>query len=206
MNKDLLKELKAALSDGVKPITEALARFAERPADVSDDLDATAERCMAPLKNLLARYRTLEEQIATAVETTEKERLAIQYGRAVTQSHTARTLLRFRLNPRDNDGKTLYRKMLTGDFADAMTAGMDDENDAITLESCVFQTHVRTQGHFQTHIQRFRDVKSPLAAPCQQNSRSSRASADKSISSRPRAKFPMSTLPSANASRCASAA
>ena len=106
---------------------------------MSDDLDATAERCMAPLKNLLARYRALEGRIATAVEATEKERLAIQFGRAVTKSHAAGTLLRFRLNPRDKDGKTLYRKMLTGDFADAMTAGMDDGNDAIALESCVFK-------------------------------------------------------------------
>ncbi len=139
LNKDLLRDLKIALRDETKPIAEALARFAEGPANVFDDLDATAERCMAPLKNLLARYRALEGRIATAVDATEKERLAIKYGRAVTKSHAARTLLRFRLNPRDKDGKTLYRKMLTGDFADAMTAGMDDENDAITLESCVFK-------------------------------------------------------------------
>ena len=60
-------------------------------------------------------------------------------GRAVTRSGATKALLRLRLNPRDENGKALYRKMLTGDFADAMTAGMDEGNDAITLESCVFK-------------------------------------------------------------------
>ena len=139
LNEDLLKELRAALRDEAKPITEALAQFAELPAGVSDDLDAAAERCMAPLKYLLARYRALEARIAGAVEAAEKERLAIRYGRAVTRSGATKTLLRLRLNPRDEVGKALYRKMLTGDFADAMAAGMDEGNNAITLESCVFK-------------------------------------------------------------------
>ena len=139
LNESLLRDLKAALRENAKPITATLARFAEGPAERFDHLDASAEHCLAPLKRLLARYRTLEERIAKAVETAEKERLTIRYGRAVSGSKAASTLLRLRLDPRSEAGKSLYRQMLSGDFADAMTAGMDDDNDTITLEDCVFK-------------------------------------------------------------------
>ena len=139
LNESLLKDLRAALREDAKPITAMLARFADGPAELFDHLDASAEHCLAPLKRLLARYRTLEERIAKVVETAERERLTIRYGRAVSRSKSASTLLRLRLDPRSEAGKSLYRQMLRGDFADAMTAGMDDDNDTITLEDCVFK-------------------------------------------------------------------
>lgn len=139
LNESLLGDLKAALREDAKPITATLARFSEGPSELFDRLDASAEHCLAPLKQLLARYRTLEERIAKVVETAEKERLTIRYGRAVSRSKSASTLLRLRLDPRSEAGKSLYRQMLRGDFADAMIAGMDDDNDTITLEDCVFK-------------------------------------------------------------------
>ena len=139
LNESLLKDLKAALREDAKPITATLARFAEGPADVFDHVDAAAESCMAPLKQLLSRYQTLEERITGAVATAEEERLAIRYGRAVSKSKAASTLLRLRLDPRSEQAQGLYRQMLGGDFAEAMTAGLDDDNDAITLEECVFK-------------------------------------------------------------------
>ena len=139
LNESLLKDLKAALREDAEPITATLARFAEGPAEVFDHVDATAESCMPPLKQLLARYRTLEERITRSVATVEKERLAIRYGRAVSESKAASTLLRLRFDPCSEQAQGLYRQMLGGDFAAAMTAGLDDENDAITLEDCVFK-------------------------------------------------------------------
>ena len=139
LNDSLLKDLKAALREDAKPITETLARFAEGPAAVAGRLDASSESLLAPLKRILDRYRTLEERIAKAVETAERERLTIRYGRAVSRSKAASTLLRLRFDPRSERGKSVYRQMLGGDFADAMAAGMDDDNDAITLEKCVFK-------------------------------------------------------------------
>lgn len=139
LNSSLLKDLKAALREDAKPVTEALARFAEGPAAVADRLDASAESLLAPLKRVLARYRTLEERVTKAMETAERERLALQLGRAVSRSKTASTLLRLRFDPRSEQGKSLYRQMLSGDFADATTAGMDEDNDTITLEKCVFK-------------------------------------------------------------------
>lgn len=139
LNESLLKDLKAALREDAKPITATLARFAEGPADVFDHADTTAETCIAPLKQLLSRYQTLEKRITRAVATAEEERLAIRYGRAVSKSKAASTLLRLRLDPRSEQAQGLYRQMLGGDFAEAMTAGLDDGNDAITLENCVFK-------------------------------------------------------------------
>ena len=139
LNESLLKDLKAALREDARPVTETLARFAEGPADVFDRIDATAESCMSPLKQLLSRYRTLEDRIARAVATVEEERLAIRYGRAVSGSKAASTLLRLRFDPRSEQAQSLYRQMLCGDFAAAMTAGLDDDYDAITLEDCVFK-------------------------------------------------------------------
>ena len=139
LNESLLKDLKAALREDAKPITATLARFADRPAEVFDYVDATAESCMAPLKQLLSRYRTLEEQVTRAVATIEEERLAIRYGQAVSESKAASTLLRLRFDPRSEQAQRLYRQMLGGDFAAAMTAGLDDDNEAITLEDCVFK-------------------------------------------------------------------
>ncbi len=139
LDESLLRDLKAALREDAKPITATLARFAEGPAELFDRLDASAEHRLAPLKRLLARYGTLEERIAKAVETAEKEQFTVRYGRAVFRSKAASTLLRLRFDPRSEEGKSLYRQMLSGDFADAMTAGMDDDNDAITLEDCVFK-------------------------------------------------------------------
>ena len=139
LNDSLLKDLKAGLREDAKPIAETLARFAEGPEAVAERLDASAKSLLAPLKQVLARYRTLEERVAQAVETAERERLIVRYGRAVSRSKAASTLLRLRFDPRSEQGKSLYRKMLSGNFADAMTAGMDDENDAVTLEKCVFK-------------------------------------------------------------------
>ena len=139
LEKSLLKDLKAALREDAEPVTATLARFAEGPAEVFDRIDATAESGMAPLKQLLARYQMMEESIARAVATVEKERLAIRYGRAVSDSKAASTLLRLRFDPRSEQAQGLYRQMLGGDFAEAMTAGLDDGNDAITLEDCVFK-------------------------------------------------------------------
>ena len=139
LNESLLKDLKAALREDVKPITATLARFADGPAEVFDQVDAAAESCMAPLKQLLSRYQTLEERITRAVATAEEERLAIRYGRAVSESKAASTLLRLRFDPRSEQAQRLYRQMLGGDFAEAMTAGLDDDNDTITLENCVFK-------------------------------------------------------------------
>ena len=139
LNESLLKDLKAALREDAKPITATLSRFAEGPAEVFDQVDAAAESCMAPLKQLLSRYQTLEERITRAVATVEEERLAIRYGRAVSESKAASTLLRLRFDPRSEQTQRLYRQMLGGDFAEAMTAGLDDDNDAITLENCVFK-------------------------------------------------------------------
>ena len=139
LNESLLKDLKAALREDAEPITATLARFAEGQAEVFDQIDATAESCMAPLKLLLSRYKTLEERITKAVATVEEERLAIRYGRAVSESKAASTLLRLRFDPRSEQAQRLYRQMLDGDFAEAMTAGLDDDNGAITLENCVFK-------------------------------------------------------------------
>ena len=139
LNESLLADLQAALREDAKPVTEMLGRFADGPAALSERLDASAERCMAPLKRLLARYRMLEERVAEAVEMAEKQRLTLQYGRAVSESKVASTLLRLRFDPRTEQGRTLYRQMLNGDFADAMAAGLDDGNDTVTLENCVFK-------------------------------------------------------------------
>ena len=143
LNEDLLDDLKSALRERAAPVAEALAQFAEIPAeipfDIADDLDAAAERLLTPLKSLLARHRTLEEQITNAVEAAERERLAVEYGRAVTKRRVSKALLKLRLDPRTEDGKKLYRQMLAGDFAEAMAAGMDADNDAVVLESCVFK-------------------------------------------------------------------
>ena len=139
LNESLLKDLKAALREDAKPITATLARFADGPAEVFDHVDAAAESCMAPLKQLLSCYQTLEERITRAVATVEEERLAIRYGRAVSDSKAASTLLRLRFDPCSQQAQRLYRQMLGGDFAEAMTAGLDDDNDAITLENCVFK-------------------------------------------------------------------
>ena len=138
-DESLLKDLEAALRADAKPITATLTRYAEGPAAVARRLDASAESCLAHLKQLLAEYRTLEERIAKAVETAEKERLTMRYGRAVSRSKTASTLLRLCLDPRTEEGKSLYKQMIEGDFSDAMTAGMDDDNDTVTLETCVFK-------------------------------------------------------------------
>lgn len=143
LNESLLRDLKAALREDAKPITAALARFAEGPSELFDRVDASAEHCLTPLKRLVARYRTLEERITKTVETAEKKRLTVRYGRAVSRSKAASTLLRLRFDPRSEAGKSPYRQMLSGDFADAMTAGMDDDNDAITLEDCVFKRTFR---------------------------------------------------------------
>lgn len=139
LDESLLRDLKAALREDAQPITATLSRFAEGPSELFDRVDVSAEHCLAPLKRLLARYRTLEERIARAVETAERERLTIRYGRAVSRSKSASTLLRLRLDPRSEEGKSLYGQMLKGDFADAMTVGMDADNDTITLEDCVFK-------------------------------------------------------------------
>ena len=139
LNDSMLKDLKSALREEAKPVTQTLARFAEGPAAVAARLDVSAESQLAPLKRVIDRYRTLEERIAKAVETAEEERLTLRYGRAVSRSRAASTLLRLRFDPRSEQGKSLYRQMLKGDFADAMTAGMDEDNSAITLEKCVFK-------------------------------------------------------------------
>ena len=135
----LLEELRAALTRDTEPVRQALARFADDRLEAFDDLDDAAKRCMAPLKRFLADYRVLEERIADAVEVAEKERLAIRYARSVSETDTRATLLRFRLDPRDASARELYRQMLGGDFADAITAGMDPVNTAILLEDGVFK-------------------------------------------------------------------
>ena len=57
LNKSLFKDLKAALREDAESITATLACFAEGPAEVFDHVDATAESCMSPLKQLLSRYQ-----------------------------------------------------------------------------------------------------------------------------------------------------
>ena len=87
--------------------------------------EVIGERCMEPLSAYLAGNRVLEQRIVNAVEATEKERLAVRYGRSVTVSDTEATLLGFRLDPRGKRARGLYRQMLTGNFAAAMTAAIN---------------------------------------------------------------------------------
>ena len=139
VNKYLVRELRAALKRDSEPVRQALARFAEANLEAFDDLDEAAKHCMAPLKRLLADYRVLEERIKNSVEAAEKERLAIRYGRSVSATDSHAALLRFRVEPSDAATRELYRQMLGGDFADAITAGMDPDNAAIKLEGGVFK-------------------------------------------------------------------
>ena len=137
----LLEKLKAALEEdaGAGAIAEALARFAEQREAALDAMDASAATLISPLKKLLARYRALEERIGGAIETVEKEKLAVRYAQSVTRQSKTQALLVFDLDPRDAEAGTLYRQMLTGDFAAAMTAGMDGASTAITLKDSVFK-------------------------------------------------------------------
>ena len=137
----LREKLKAALEEdaGAGAITEALARFTGQRDAALDAMDASAATLIEPLKNLLARYRALEERIGGAVEAVEKEKLAVRYARSVSRQSKTQTLLVFDLDPRDAQAGTLYRQMLTGDFAAAMTAGMDGGSTAITLKDSVFK-------------------------------------------------------------------
>ena len=139
LNKFLLEELRAVMTRDTDAVRQALTRFADDNMEEFDDLDDAAKRCMAPLKRLLADYRVLEERISNAVEVAEQERLAIRYGHSVSVTDTRAALLRFRLDPRDASARDHYRQMLGGDFADAITAGMDPENTAILLEDGVFK-------------------------------------------------------------------
>ena len=137
----LLEKLKIALEEdvGAGAIAGALARFAEQRDAALDAMDASVATLIKPLKKLLARYRALEERIGGAVEAAEKEKLALRYARAVSRQSKAQTLLVFDLDPRDAQAGTLYRQMLTGDFAAAMTAGMDGGSTTITLKDGVFK-------------------------------------------------------------------
>ena len=137
----LLEKLKAALEEdvGAGAIAEALARFAEQRDAALDAMNASAAALISPLMKLLARYRALEERIGGAIETVEKEKLSVQYARSVSRQSKTRALLVFDLDPRDAEAGTLYRQMLTGDFAAAMTAGMDGGSTAITLRDSVFK-------------------------------------------------------------------
>ena len=63
----------------------------------------------------------------------------MQYARSVSRQDKTQALLVFDLDPRDARAGTLYRQMLTGDFAAAMTAGMDGASTAITLRNGVFK-------------------------------------------------------------------
>ena len=139
VNKYLVRELRAALKRDTEPVRQALARFAEENLEAFDDLDEAAKHCIAPLKRLLADYRVLEQRIKNTVEAAEKERLAIRYGRSVSATDSHAALLRFRVEPSDAATRELYRQMLGGDFADAITAGMDPDNAAIKLEGGVFK-------------------------------------------------------------------
>ena len=137
----LLEKLKAALEEdvGAGAIAEALARFAQQRDAALDAMDASATALIKPLKKLLARYRALEERIGGAIETVEKEKLSVQYARSVSRQSKTQALLVFDLDPRDAEAGMLYRQMLTGDFAAAMTAGMDGTSTAITLRDSVFK-------------------------------------------------------------------
>ena len=137
----LLEKLKAALEEdvGAGAIAEALARFAEQREAALDAMDASAATLISPLKKLLARYRALEERIGGAVQAVEKEKLALQYAHAVSRQSKTQALLVFDLDPRDAQAGTLYRQMLSGDFAAAMTAAMDGASTAITLRDGVFK-------------------------------------------------------------------
>ena len=137
----LREKLKAALEEdvGAGAITEALARFTGQRDAALDAMDASAATLIEPLKNLLARYRALEERIGGAVEAVEKEKLAVRYARSVSRQSKTQALLVFDLDPRDAQAAALYRQMLTGDFAAAMTAGMDGASTAITLKDSVFK-------------------------------------------------------------------
>ena len=139
VNEFLVRELRAALKRDTEPVRQALARFAEGNLEAFDELDEAARHCMAPLKRLLADYRDLEKRITNTVAAAEKERLAIRFGRSVSVTDSHAALLRFRVDPRDAGTRELYRQMLGGDFADAITAGMDPDNAAIKLEGGVFK-------------------------------------------------------------------
>ena len=139
INEFLVHELREALKRDTEPVRQALARFAEENLEAFEDLDDAVKHCMAPLKRLLADYRVLEERITSSVEAAEKARLAIRFGRSVSVTDTQATLLRFRVDPRKASARELYRQMLGGDFADAISAGMDPDNAAIKLQGGVFK-------------------------------------------------------------------
>ena len=145
VNKYLVRELRAALKRDSEPVRQALARFGEANLDAFDDLDEAAKHCMAPLKRLLADYRVLEERIKNSVEAAEKERLVIRYGRSVSATDSHAALLRFRVDPSDAATSELYRQMLVGDFADAITAGMDPDNTAVVLDDGIFKRVVERE-------------------------------------------------------------
>ena len=124
------RSLSVGAEVGIRGLRKSVAALMEEVA---------AEPVLGPLTESLADYRAMQERIANAVEATEKERLAVRYGRSVTASGTEAALLKFRLNPREKGAREFYRQMLTGDFTAAMTAGMHGDNAAIVLEDSVFK-------------------------------------------------------------------
>ena len=139
LEKDLRSSLAKALKQDADPITRKLNEFAGRRKAGLKKLDASADACLVPLKTLLVRYRALEKKAMKVVEAAEKEKLILRYARSVTHQEADEALLEFDLDPGDAEANGLYRQMLGGDFAEAMIAGLDDENSAIKLRKSFFK-------------------------------------------------------------------
>lgn len=139
LNDELEQDLRDALTESTDSVRQALGSFADDNLAAFESLDEAAEHCMAPLKQLLSTCRTIEAQVASAVEKAEKQSLSIQYARTVSASDTSTTLLTFHLDPRNEHARALYRQMFGGDFTAAIDAGMNSDNAAISLEGGVFK-------------------------------------------------------------------
>ena len=130
--------LKSLLGDD-GAVGEFLDRFASTTDTAFAELDAEAGQALAPLLDLLDRARGVKEKLLEAVEAISREELGIRFVHETQKTTTASSLLEFRLTPSGEDAQKLYRRMLVGDFHQAMEAGRDSAKPWIQLVSGLFK-------------------------------------------------------------------
>jgi hypothetical protein len=132
------ERIRALLGSHPAELTNALSQFSDGVDTLSGSLGDRASKLLRPFEKAVLRYREYEEKITDAIETIEKEKLAIAYSRSVTKKDKQELLISVMLKDVNSATSDLYRKMLTGDFSDAMKAGKDSENSSVELEDSVF--------------------------------------------------------------------
>lgn len=144
LEEDLRENLRTLLGQEGEAVVEVLHEVSDDVRVSLQDLDSATASLTAPLKKLIARYRDIEERITDALEAIEKEKLAIEYARSVVKMDRAESLLELELSfpeeaPEEDDVAALYRKMLKGDFADAIRAALDGSHPEVVLLGGVFK-------------------------------------------------------------------